>query len=67
MDGDGESVNPGQGPLTSTTDLVTRGVITRHSGGNNCLFFDGHVKWLSMESMVNLNLWTLYGEPNSPG
>jgi prepilin-type processing-associated H-X9-DG protein/prepilin-type N-terminal cleavage/methylation domain-containing protein len=31
--------------------------LSRHNGGGNVSFFDGHVKWLSLEAMNNRSLW----------
>ena len=64
VDGDGVSVTPGGTPLTSTDDLIKRRVSNRHNDGSNCLFADGHVKWLALENMLDLKLWTLDGKPN---
>lgn len=57
LDGKGKWVNPISDPITAPQDLIVRGMELRHNGGNNCLFADGHVKWLRLEAMANEELW----------
>jgi prepilin-type processing-associated H-X9-DG protein/prepilin-type N-terminal cleavage/methylation domain-containing protein len=57
LDGKGKWVNPISDPITEPQDLIARGIELRHNGGNNCLFADGHVKWLRLESMASEELW----------
>lgn len=69
LDGDGEFVSP-MGPTPPTpiippaTDIATLnkyGVYERHSGGINVAFADGHVKWMSLQSLLKKSLWTING------
>jgi len=61
LDGIGGIVNPGADPITGTDDLIDRGVVVRHNGGDNVLFADGHVKWLSLQAMTKQSLWLVSG------
>jgi len=69
LDGDGEFVSP-MGPIPPTpfippaTDIATLnryGIYERHQGGINVGFADGHVKWMSMDSLLKLSLWRVNG------
>ncbi len=64
LDGDGRLVAPAyETPQPTTiTDLVNHGVDARHEGGANVAFVDGHVKWMSLESLLKMSLW----RPNGP-
>ena len=50
---------PAPQPITKPEDLTTLGVPVpgRHNEGNNALFADGHVKWLSIDTMTKQSLW----------
>lgn len=48
-------------PPTDTASLPSYGVPNRHSGGVNCAFADGHVKWMSLDSLLKLSLWQING------
>ncbi len=63
LDGKGGVAEPSYNPITSPTDLTDRGVVVRHDGGDNCLFADGHVKWLKLDNMMDLKMWTIDGKP----
>lgn len=43
---------------SSPSDLVYHGVAPRHEGGTNVLWADGHVRWSSLEGLMNYSLWT---------
>ena len=70
LDGDGMSVSPGayekftgdpSGPVLDREWIVLRSVKLRHTvggrEGDNVLWADGHVKWLSLEAMFDRHLW----------
>lgn len=57
FDGKGGWTIPMDAPVTDPQELLTHKVYLRHGEGDNCLFADGHVKWLSLETMANVNLW----------
>ena len=59
LDGDGQFVSPGYETPQPTTieDLVNHGVDAHHEGGANVAFADGHVKWMSLESLLKRSLW----------
>lgn len=69
LDGDGTYVNPGfdplnrsqEQPLVSHTQLESYGVPDRHEGGVNAGFADGHVKWMSLDSLTKRSLWRING------
>lgn len=63
LDGDGQFVNPGtqQPPFAGTEGLLKYGVNPHHNNGCNVAFADGHVKWLSLDSLTKKSLWTLLG------
>lgn len=48
-------------PPTDATTLPNYGVPDRHSGGVNVAFADGHVKWMSLDSLLKLSLWRING------
>lgn len=52
-------------PLTVQL-LLDIGLADRHSGGVNCLFADGHVKWLTLTSLTRFGQWRLDGRDNPP-
>lgn len=70
IDGTGVSwVNPGvQTPLDApqlTVAQLQQGVVpTRHRGGNNVLFADGHLKWPRIEAVTQRNLWLVRKTPD---
>lgn len=47
----------GNEPITGPPFLMAHGVPDRHRGGDNVLFADGHVKWLSLQTMTDRHLW----------
>ncbi len=59
----GGFVSPGytQPPPQDVTMLQNYGVPNRHEGGPNALFADGHVKWMSLDSLLKLGLWRING------
>jgi len=61
LDGQGSVVSPGRNTVTDTTYLIGQRVKVRHNGGDNLLFADGHVKWLSLEAMTKQSLWRISG------
>ena len=63
LDGDGNFINPGyQDPLfVGVEGLKKYGVDAPHDEGCNVAFADGHVKWLSLESLTKRSLWTASG------
>jgi len=56
-------ISPGytQPPMQDVATLQNYGVPDRHSGGVNVAFADGHVKWMSLESLLKKSLWTING------
>ena len=63
LDGDGGFVSPGYQEPTATdaATLANYGVDAHHEGGANVSFADGHVKWMSLESLLKPSLWRLTG------
>ncbi len=63
FDGDGGFVSPGyqNPPAPDTTTLTSYGVDTPHEGGAHVCFADGHVKWMSLDSLLKRSLWRLNG------
>lgn len=59
----GGFVAPGytQPPPQDVATLKRYGVPDRHEGGVNVAFADGHVKWMSLESLLKLSLWKMNG------
>lgn len=58
LDGSGRILATGLDPIADVQALYNSGVKkARHSGGSNVLFLDGHVKWRSIESLVDRRLW----------
>ena len=59
----GGFIAPGytQPPPTDVASLPNYGVPDRHEGGVNAAFADGHVKWMSLESLLKLSLWKING------
>jgi prepilin-type processing-associated H-X9-DG protein/prepilin-type N-terminal cleavage/methylation domain-containing protein len=57
------NIAPGytQPPPTDVASLSNYGVPNRHSGGINVAFADGHVKWMSLDSLLKLSLWRING------
>ena len=43
--------------ITTVTDLIHVEITARHGQGVNALFADGHVKWLSLEKLLDKSLW----------
>lgn len=69
LDGNGSGyVNPGlYAQMTSVEELEQKNIPDRHSGGNNVLFADGHVKWLSLRSLLERKKWRASGsDPQAP-
>lgn len=63
---DGRGVSVVEGKWTWIKDGQTRTMygLPRHRNGANVLFADGHVKWLSDETMrAKPEMWTLAGKP----
>ncbi|RYX81256.1 hypothetical protein EON83_24900 [bacterium] len=46
-------------PTLTEEDLIAAGLSKRHQEGNNVLFADGHVKWLTRGAMAKRSLWVL--------
>jgi prepilin-type processing-associated H-X9-DG protein/prepilin-type N-terminal cleavage/methylation domain-containing protein len=63
IDGDGYFVNPSHKdpPFEGVEGLKECGVDAWHNNGANVCFADGHVKWLSLQSLTKRSLWTLNG------
>ena len=63
LDGDGYFVNPTRQvpPFDGVEGLKKCGVDAWHSNGANVCFVDGHVKWMSLQSLTKRSLWTLGG------
>lgn len=63
LDGDGGFVSPGyqEPPALDVATLQNYGVPDRHEGGVNVAFADGHVKWMSLDSLLKLSLWRING------
>ena len=63
LDGDGLFVSPGyqEPPAQTPAQLVLYGLNPHHEGGANVAFADGHVKWMSLESLLKRSLWRLSG------
>ncbi len=63
LDGDGGYVSPGyqEPPAASVADLPNFGVDAHHEGGANVAFADGHVKYMSLDSLLKRSLWRLNG------
>ncbi|RYX84631.1 hypothetical protein EON83_09725 [bacterium] len=63
LDGDGGYVSPGyqNPPAADTATLENYGVDAHHEGGANVCFADGHVKWMSLDSLLKRTLWRLNG------
>lgn len=63
LDGDGGYVSPGyqEPPAASAADLPNFGVDAHHEGGANVAFADGHVKYMSLNSLLKRSLWRLNG------
>lgn len=63
LDGDGGFVSPGyQEPPALDAAMLSRfGVDAPHEGGANICFADGHIKWMSLNSLLKRSLWRLSG------
>jgi len=63
LDGSGEFVNLStqQPPFQGVEGLKGYGVDAWHNDGCNVSFVDGHVKWLSLDSLTKRSLWTASG------
>lgn len=63
LDGDGYFVNPAREdpPYEGVEGLKKCGVDAWHNNGANVCFADGHVKWMSLQSLTKRSLWTLGG------
>ncbi len=58
LDGKGRVVTAGLDPIPDTATLLAHGVHEpRHGAGYNVLWMDGHVKWRSLDSLVDRRLW----------
>ena len=59
LDGDGYFVSPAYEAKFPTTaeEMRYHGINLHHEGGANVAFADGHVKWMSMESLLKMSLW----------
>lgn len=59
----GAFISPGymKPPAPDIPTLQSYGVPNRHEGGINVAFADGHVKWMSLESLLKPSLWKING------
>lgn len=51
------TMTPVSAPATTVADLGVNNLRARHGQGVNALFADGHVKWLSLEKLLDKSLW----------
>lgn len=64
-------IDPGYDPdpyesLESLEWLKRHQIPDRHNGGDNVLFFDGHVKWLRLQDLLKRSLWRADGRDGAP-
>ena len=58
LDGRGQILATGLDPIPDVETLFKHSVKKpRHDNGHNVLFLDGHVKWRTIESLVDRRLW----------